>query len=73
MPADPPERRDLRSALAKEGRLYLLALLCAVPGALAVWWTDSFWVGALVCLTFLGVLGSALFVYERRRQERDGR
>lgn len=71
MPATPtPDRRDLKAAFAKEGRLYGLGLVCAVPGALAVWRTDSVWIGVLVFLAVLGVAGSALFVYERRLKER---
>ncbi|MVA76904.1 hypothetical protein GC722_12845 [Auraticoccus sp. F435] len=75
-PTPPPRDRDLRSAFAREGRLYGLGLVCAVPGALAVWRTDSFWIGALVFLAVLGVAGSGLWALERRlaarRAGRDG-
>ncbi len=60
-------RPDVRDAVAKEGRLYLLALACATPGAIAVYLFHSLYIGIGVFLIFLIVLGSALYGYEKRR------
>lgn len=71
MPALPPrDDRDLRTAFAREARLYGLGLVCATPAALAVWRTGSLWVGVLVFLTVLGVAGSGLLLLERRLRTR---
>lgn len=59
---------NLRRKLAKEGRLYLLSLICATAGGLTVWARDSVPAGVLVFLVCLAVLGPALWLYERRRR-----
>ncbi len=59
---------DLRRKLAKEGRLYLLALFCATPGAIAVYLSNSLAVGIAVFLGCVLVFGSALFLYEKRHK-----
>lgn len=64
---------NVRQGLAKEGRVWLLAVVCAVPGALAASRFDSWWAGAGVFLAFLAVLGPLLFLYERRRRGGTGR
>jgi hypothetical protein len=63
--ADP----DTRSQLAKEGRLWLLSLVCATIGALTVWLTSSipYGVGAFVASVL--VLGGLLRAYEKRRRQ----
>jgi hypothetical protein len=65
MVADP----DLRKKLAKEGRLWLLSLLCAVPGAVAVALTDRISIGIAVFAACLLVFGTALVLYERRYRQ----
>lgn len=62
--ADPSNRR----ALAKEGRLYLLALVCATGGALAVYLTDRFLIGVSVFLVCVLVFGTLLHTYEKRHR-----
>ena len=64
MPTDP----ELRRKLAKEGRLWALAFVCAVVGAGTVAVTESVPSGVLAFLTTLAVLGPALYLYERRRR-----
>ena len=57
-----------RSDLAKQGRLWLLSLICASVGAYVVWRTDALLPGVGAFLITLVVLGPLLYVYERRRQ-----
>lgn len=64
MPTDP----DLRRKLAKEGRLWALALVCAVVGAGTVARTGSVPSGVLAFLITVAVLAPLLYVYERRRR-----
>jgi hypothetical protein len=64
MPADP----ELRRKLAKEGRLWALALVCAVVGAGTVARTGSVASGVVAFLITVGVLAPLLYVYERRRR-----
>ena len=64
MPTDP----ELRRKLAKEGRLWAMAFVCAVVGAGTVALTESLPSGVLAFLTTLAVLGPALYLYERRRR-----
>jgi Flp pilus assembly protein TadB len=64
MPSDP----DLRRKLAKEGRLWALAFVCAVVGATTVAVTDAVPPGVLAFLVALAVLAPALYLYERRRR-----
>ena len=65
MAEDPSTRR----ALAKEGRLYLLALVCATGGALAVFLTDRFLIGLFVFLVCVLVFGPLLHAYEKRHRQ----
>lgn len=58
----------VRGQLAKEGRLWLLSLVCAAAGATGVYLTGSVGVGVLVFLGFLVVLGGLLLGYEKRRR-----
>ncbi|HEX8488927.1 MAG TPA: hypothetical protein VF642_10330 [Propionibacteriaceae bacterium] len=64
MPEDAKRRREI----AKEGRLYLLALVCASGGALTVYLTDRFVSGVFVFLLCLLVFGLLLYRYEKRRK-----
>ncbi len=66
MESDPGRRREL----ASQGRLWLLALVCATVGALTVWRTDSVGVGTGAFLVTLAVLGPLLYAYERRARRR---
>ena len=61
---------ELRAKLAKEGRLWGLALVCATVGGLTVAVTDSVPIGVLAFLVVIGVLGPLLRRYEKRRQQR---
>ncbi|WP_091414404.1 hypothetical protein [Friedmanniella luteola] len=64
MESDP----ELRAKLAKEGRLWALALVCAVVGATTVALTDAVPPGVLAFLATLVVLGPLLRLYEKRRR-----
>ena len=61
---DPGRRREI----AKEGRLYLLALVCATGGALTVYLTNRLATGIFVFLLCVLVLGSLLYRYEKRHR-----
>jgi hypothetical protein len=66
MEPDPGRRREL----AQQGRLWLLALVCASVGALTVSRTGSIYVGAGAFLLTLAVLGPILYAFERRARRR---
>lgn len=59
---------ELRGKLAKEGRLWALAVVCATVGAGTVAATDSVPSGVLAFLVALAVLGPLLYLYEKRRR-----
>lgn len=59
---------EIRRQLAKQGRLWLLALLCAAAATFALVRTDSLSAGIGVFLLALLVLGSLLYVYEKRQK-----
>jgi hypothetical protein len=61
---DPGRRREI----AREGRLWLLSLVCALVGAITVWRTDSLTSGIFAFLVSLLVLGPVLWWYEKRRR-----
>ena len=63
MPAEP----DARDQLARQGRLWVLSLICATVGAVTVWRTDSLLPGIGAFLLALAVFGIPLWVYERYR------
>lgn len=50
-------------------RLWVLSLCGAVPGAVVVYLTDSFWSGAGVFLAVVIVLGLLLYLFEKRKQQ----
>ena len=56
-----------RHAIAKEGRLYLLALVCATGGALGVYLSNRIAPGVFVFLLCLLVLGPLLHAYEKKQ------
>ena len=64
MPPDP----ELRRKLAKEGRLWALAVVCALVGAGTVAVTGRLSPGILAFLVTVTVLGSLLHLYERRHR-----
>lgn len=64
MPTDP----ELRRRLAKEGRLWALAFVCALAGAVTVAVTDAVPPGIVAFLVALVVLGPLLYLYERRHR-----
>jgi hypothetical protein len=59
---------ELRQELSKEGRLWLLSLVCASAGAVTVWATDSLGQGVLAFLVSVAILGPLLWLYEKRRR-----
>ena len=65
MVEDPKRRQEI----AKEGRLYLLALVCATGGALTVYLTNRLASGIFVFLICLLVFGSLLRQYEKRHRK----
>lgn len=65
------EQPELRAKLAKEGRLWGLAVICAAFGAIAIWRFDSLMVGIGVFALALLILGTALYNYEKRRGSGD--
>ncbi len=60
---DPKIRREL----AKQGRLWLLAIVCATAGAITIDQTGSLITGVTVFLLCVVPLGTLLVVYEKRR------
>lgn len=64
MAIDPQARRQL----AQQGKLWLLALVCAAIGAFVVAETNRFSYGVLACLIALAVFGIPLLAYERSRR-----
>jgi|GEM_PF-4741568 hypothetical protein len=58
-----------RRSGAQQARLWILSLCGAVPGAVVVYLTDSFWSGAGVFLAVVIVLGVLLYLYEKRKQQ----
>ena len=64
MPPDP----DLRRKLAKEGRLWAMAFVCAVVGATTVAVTDAVPPGVVAFLLTLAVLAPVLYLYEKRHR-----
>ncbi|HET9873743.1 MAG TPA: hypothetical protein VFP89_14250 [Propionibacteriaceae bacterium] len=65
MAVDPKTRGEL----AKQGRLWLLSVICAAAGATGVQLSGSLLVGVLVFAIFLVVLGCLLLAYEKRRKQ----
>jgi hypothetical protein len=59
---------ELRQNLSKEGRLWLLSVVCASAGALTVWATDSLGRGVLAFLVSVAILGPLLWLFEKRRR-----
>jgi hypothetical protein len=59
---------ELRQKVSKEGRLWLLSLVCASAGAVTVWATDSLGQGVLAFLVSVAILGPLLWLYEKRRR-----
>ena len=59
---------ELRAKLAKEGRLWAMAAVCATVGAATVSATGSVPRGVLAFLLVVAVLGPALYLYEKRRR-----
>ena len=64
MSSDPGRRREL----AQQGRLWLLSLVCALVGSIAIWRTERLGPGIAAFAIALVVLGPLLWLYERRRR-----
>jgi cyanate permease len=60
--------QEQRRQLFKQGRLWLLSLVCALAGATTVALRNSLADGVLVFLSCVAVLGTILWIYERRRR-----
>ncbi|WP_188898315.1 hypothetical protein [Microlunatus endophyticus] len=58
-----------RRSVGQQARLWLLSLCGAVPGAIAVYLTNDYWVGAWVFLAVVIVLGILLYAYEKRKKQ----
>jgi hypothetical protein len=66
----PAGRREMpRRSASQQARLWLVSLCGAVPGAITVYLTNSFWAGAGVFLAVVVVLGLILYLYEKRKQQ----
>ena len=63
---DPKTRRQL----AKQGRLWLMSLVCATAGAVTIQRTASLAIGVAVFLACVVVLGPLLWIYEKKRHHR---
>ena len=59
---------ELRRKLAKEGRLWALALVCALVGAGTVAAKGAVLPGVLAFAVTVAVLGPVLYLYERRHR-----
>jgi hypothetical protein len=59
---------ELRQRLSKEGRLWLLSLICASAGAITVSATESLGPGVMAFLISLAIFGPLLWLYEKRRK-----
>ncbi len=66
--AVPDQDPELRQKISKEGRLWLLSLVCASAGAVTVWATNSIGQGVLAFLVSLAILAPLLWLYEKRRR-----
>ena len=62
---DPGTRRQL----AKQGRLWLMSLVCAAAGAVTIQRTASLAIGVAVFLGCVVVLGPLLWIYEKKRRD----
>ncbi|GAA2097879.1 hypothetical protein GCM10009841_10470 [Microlunatus panaciterrae] len=62
------QQPDAGRQVAKEARLWVLALVCATGGATAVALSDSLAIGVAVFLGLLGVLGPILYAYEKKQR-----
>ncbi|QDP95574.1 hypothetical protein FOE78_06330 [Microlunatus elymi] len=65
-----PGRKQMpERSRGQQTRLWILSLCGAVPGAIVVSLTQSFWTGAAVFLGVVIVLGFILYQYEKRKQQ----
>jgi hypothetical protein len=64
------EGPETRRQLAKQGRLWLMSLVCAAAGAVTIQQTASLAIGVAVFLGCVIVLGPLLWIYEKRRRDR---
>jgi hypothetical protein len=63
------EDPNTRGQLAKQGRLWLLSLVCATAGAVTIQQTASLAMGVAVFLGCVAVLGPLLWIYEKKRRD----
>ncbi|HEY9290829.1 MAG TPA: hypothetical protein VIP98_06085 [Microlunatus sp.] len=65
-----PGRKQMpQRSTGQQARLWILSLCGAVPGAVVVYLTQNFWIGAGVFLGVVIVLGFILYQYEKRKQQ----
>lgn len=60
----------VRAELAKLGRLWLLAIVCATAGTAVLIKSGLLWPAICAFLAALAVFGPLLWLYERRHRER---
>ncbi len=61
---------ETRRYLAKQGRLWVMSLVCATAGAVTIQRTGSLAIGVAVFLACVLVLGPLLWIYEKKRRDR---
>ena len=59
---------ETRRQIAKQGRLWLLSLLCAIAGTITIVETNSLGRGIVAFLVAVALLGPVLFIYEKRHR-----
>jgi hypothetical protein len=64
------EGPETRRQLAKQGRLWLMSLVCAAAGALTIQRTASLAIGVAVFLGCVILIGPLLWIYEKKRRDR---
>jgi hypothetical protein len=64
------EGQETRRQLAKQGRLWLMSLVCATAGAVTIQRTASLAIGVVVFLGCVVVLGPVLWIYEKKRRDK---
>lgn len=67
--ARPGRKQMPQRTPGQQARLWLVSLAGAVPGAVVVYLTKSFWTGAGVFLAVVIVLGLVLHFLDKRKQQ----
>lgn len=72
MPHDHASAALLRRELFRQGRSWVLALVCVAAGGLTVWRTDSVLAGAVAAVATAAVLLLLVWTRERRKTKPPG-